>query len=71
MTSTKALEILRLDKNCAFEGDSKDLEQAHQLGIESLERILEMREYNTLIGMASSNPGRLLPSETEDYGARN
>ena len=65
MTLDKALEILRLAKNGGYEGNPADLEQANQLGIEASERVLEMRQYNTLIGMASSNPGRLLPSEVE------
>jgi len=66
MASTKvpkALEILRLDKVGAFEGEPADLEWAQGMGIEALERIQDIRGYNTLIGMASSNPSRLLPSE--------
>jgi len=49
--------------NGEYEGDIADLERAHQMGIESLERIQDIRGYNTLVGMASSMPGRPLPSE--------
>ena len=59
----KAIEILRLDKTCGFEGHIDDLHQSHQMGIEALERLQDMRKYNTLIGLAISNPSRLLPSE--------
>lgn len=59
----KAIELLRLDKIGGFEGDAADLEKAHQLGIEALERIQEIRGYKTLIAVACSMPGRLLPSE--------
>ena len=38
MTWTEAIEILQLDKTCEYEGDAVDLEKAHQLGIEALER---------------------------------
>ena len=63
MNPAKAIEILHLDKNHDYEGDGADLEKAHQLGIEALERVIDMRRYNTLIGLASSIPGRLLQSE--------
>lgn len=63
MTPKKAIEILRLGKAGEFEGAVADLERAQQAGIEALERILNIREYKTLIAVAISNPGRLLPSE--------
>lgn len=65
-TLKKAIEILQLEKTGNFEGDAHDLDQAHQMGIEALERIQDMRGYRTLIGLASSMPGRLLPSEDKD-----
>ena len=63
MTPEKAIEILQLHKNGEYEGDAADLEWAQQMSIEALERIQNMRQYKTLIGLAISNPGRLLPSE--------
>lgn len=66
MTPEKAIEILRLSKVCEFEGDVADLELACQWGIEALERLQDMRKYNTLMGLAISNPGRLLPSEAKE-----
>jgi len=63
MTLDKAFELLELDKNCGFEGAPADLEQAHQIGIEGLQRIKDIRGYKTLMAVAVSDPGRLLPSE--------
>ena len=63
MRAEKAVEILRLHDICEVEGGCADLESAQQLGFEALQRVQEMRAYKTLIGLASSNPGRLLPSE--------
>ena len=65
MTPDKAIEILRLARACVFEGDEQDLEKAQQFGIEALERLNDMRTYKTLVGLASSLPGRTLPSEDE------
>lgn len=65
MTTDKAIEILRLDSLGAFDGDPADLAEAKQRGIEALERICDIRQYKTLIGMAVSMPGRPLPSETK------
>jgi len=64
MILNKAIEILHLNKTGNYEGGADDLEKAHQMGIEALERIQDMRRYKTLIGLASSVPSRLLPSET-------
>ena len=63
MTPEKAIEILLLNKNGSYEGSIADLENANQLGIEALLRVVGIRQYNTLIGLASSVPGRPLPSE--------
>ena len=63
MPPEKALEILRLWYSGEIEVDPQDLRQAVQSGIEALQRIQELRGYRTLIGAASSLPGRLLPSE--------
>jgi len=52
-----------LDKNGGFEGAAADLANAKQLGIEALLRVLDMRQYDTLIGLAASMPARPLPSE--------
>jgi len=63
MPPAKAIEILQLHKNDEYEGDAADLEWAQRMGIEALERIQDIRRYKTLIGLAISNPGRVLPSE--------
>lgn len=63
MTLDKAIEILRLDNSREFEGHEADLQQAKRMGLEALERIRDMRGYKTLMAVAVSEPGRLLPSE--------
>ena len=58
MRPEEAIEILELDKNCDFEGDTDTLVKAHDMGIEALKRCKWNYE----------NPQRadfrLLPSET-------
>jgi len=55
----KAIEILKLDLHCDFDGDSDDLVDALQLAIESLEREQDKRaRYNI--------PFQPLPGETKD-----
>jgi len=39
MRIDEAIRILLLDENCEFEGDSRDLQDALQLGIEALKFI--------------------------------
>ena len=65
MTLQKAIEILRLSKAEECTGCTDDLAIADQMGIEALKRRQGMRGYKTLIGLASSVPGRPLPSEEE------
>lgn len=59
MTLDKAIEILKEDLVMLFEGDTDDLHDARQLGIEALKREQSNRGY------CLSNPKRLLPGETE------
>ena len=66
MTLKKAIEILQLSKVCEFKGDVVDLKLAYQWGIEALERLQDIRKYKTLMGLAISNPSRLLPSEAKE-----
>jgi len=65
LTINKAIEILQLDKKGENEVNPADLEMARQIGIEGLQRINEIRGCNTLMGIAISEPGRLLPSEDQ------
>ena len=60
MSLEEAIEILTLSKTCAYEGDSKDLEDAHQLGIEAMKRTSQRREN------LSWKFEPLLPGETID-----
>jgi len=63
MTPVKAIELLQLYLSGEGEIDPQDFQQAIQFGVEALERIQELRGFKTLIGAASSLPGRSLPSE--------
>ena len=65
MTPDKAIEILQIYCSGDSEVEPQDFQQAIQLGVEALKRIMELRRFRTLIGAASSIPGRLLPSEVE------
>ncbi len=57
MKPGEAIEILKLDKKCEYEGPGVKLEDALQLGIEALEDVLKDRIGSFTI---------LLPSETEE-----
>ena len=56
MKLAMAMKILKLSKTFAFEGDTEDLKEAHQLGIEAMERIIEYHHID--------NSYQNLPSET-------
>ena len=60
MTIDEAIEILTLDKTCDFEGNSKDLGDALQLGIEALKQ-LKLSRPTTYWA-----PEFALPGETKD-----
>lgn len=57
ITINRAIEVLKLDKTCEFEGDADELREAIQLGIEALKREKEYREYSSMRAVA------LLPGE--------
>ncbi len=62
MRIEKAIEILMLSRNCEFEADAQDLEDAHQLSIEALQLI-------QLIRASAGHPESAnlrLPSETQE-----
>lgn len=60
MTLPRAMEILELSKNCEFEGDAEELEQAEQLGIEAIKAVQRGRARGGWIGNV------YLPGETEE-----
>jgi len=59
MTIDEAIKILTLDRKMEFEGNSNDLEDALQLGIEALRKWKQMRP------KLAHGKRLLLPGETE------
>jgi len=60
MNIDKAIELHTLDKSCDFEGDSQDLKAAHDLGVEAMKAIRDIRQKHLTYTID------LLPGETED-----
>ncbi len=58
MVIDEAVSILKLDKDCEYEGPGKDLEDALQLGIEALERIKDNRRGTFAIKLPSETVER-------------